>query len=330
MKIPWEQLPLSSFIKALRLGMDATLESDTPVRVAVYVDATAPHGMVAAVRDAFVPQTTSALVRVERLAPEPVPPKADTDVVLVLTSGSDVLEDAVQRLVIGGAPVCVVAESSVEAPFIEADTPLLGLICASDPAHLRDALARWILDRTDKDSAFAANFPFMREAAANRIVTTTALANMATGVLVFMPGSNFPVMAFAEAGMALKLASTYGYRMRPERGYEIAGVLVSGLVLRGISRAVCGQVPRLAFVVKGLIGGFGTYGMGMALAALYARGLDYERLNEILGEAFSGARTVVRRGATVARQAADAASNAGTGAVSAVASVRSAGVEGRA
>ena len=88
--------------------------------------------------------------------------------------------------------------------------------------------------------------------------------------------------------MALKLASTYGYRMRPERGYEIAGVLVSGLVLRGISRAVCGQVPRLAFVVKGLIGGFGTYGMGMALAALYARGLDYERMNEILGEAFSG------------------------------------------
>ena len=107
--------------------MDATLESDTPVRVAVYVDATAPHGMVAAVRDAFVPQTTSALVRVERLAADPVPPKADTDVVLVLTSGSDVLEDAVQRLVISGAPVCVVAESSVEAPFIEADTPLLGL-----------------------------------------------------------------------------------------------------------------------------------------------------------------------------------------------------------
>ena len=41
-----------------------------------------------------------------------------------------------------------------------------------------------------------------------------------------------------------------------------------------------------------------------------------------------GARTAVRRGATVARQAADAASNAGAGAVSAVASVRSAGPRG--
>ncbi|HIU05594.1 MAG TPA: hypothetical protein IAD14_09060, partial [Candidatus Coprousia avicola] len=222
MKIPWEQLPLNGFMNAFKLGMDATLESDTPVRVAVYVDATAPGRIVACVREAFVPQTTSALVRVERLTAEPVPPKADTDVVLVLTSGSPVLEEAVQRLVISGAPVCVIAESSVEVPFIEADTPLLGLVAASDDDHLKDALARWILERTEKDAAFAANFPFMREAAANRIVTTTALANLATGVLVFMPGSNFPVMTFAEVGMALKLASTYGYRLRPERGYEIA------------------------------------------------------------------------------------------------------------
>lgn len=295
MKIPWEQLPLNGFMNAFKLGMDATLESDTPVRVAVYVDATAPGRIVACVREAFVPQTTSALVRVERLAAEPVPPKADTDVVLVLTSGSPVLEDAVQRLVISGAPVCVIAESSVEVPFIEADTPLLGLVAASDDDHLKDALARWILERTEKDAAFAANFPFMREAAANRIVTTTALANLATGVLVFMPGSNFPVMTFAEVGMALKLASTYGYRLRPERGYEIAAVVASGLMLRSLSRAVCGQVPRLAFIVKGLIGGFGTYGMGMALAAWYAHDVDYGALNERVQTAVSSVRAAADR-----------------------------------
>ena len=302
MKIPWEQLPLSGVMNAFKLGMDATLESDTPVRVAVYFDATAPRATVEAVRDAFVPQTTSALVRVERLVAEPVVPKADTDVVLVLTSGSPYLEDAVQKLVIGGAPVCVIADSSVEVPFIEADTPLLGLIAASDPAHLKDALSRWILDRTEKDAAFAANFPFMREAAANRIVTTTALANLATGVLVFMPGSNFPVMTFAEVGMALKLASTYGYRLRPERCYEIAGVVLSGLVLRTLSRAACAQVPRLSFAVKGLIGGFGTYGMGMALAALYAHGLEYDRLNERVRTAAGVARDAVSRGNDLVNQ----------------------------
>lgn len=308
MKIPWDQLPLSGMINALKLGMEATLESDTPVRVAVYVDAGAPREIVASVRDAFIPQTTSALVRVERLIAEPVAPKADTDVVLVLTSGSPYLEDAVQKLVIGGAPVCVVAQSSVEAPFIEGDTPLLGLVAATDPDHLRDALARWILDRTEKDAAFAANFPFMREAAANRIVTTTALANLATGVLVFMPGSNYPVMTFAEVGMALKLASTYGYRLRPERGYEIGGVVVSGLVLRALSRAACRQVPRLSFAVKGLVGGFGTYGMGMALAALYARGLDYDRANEVLRSVVSSARAVAARGVASAHRAGDTAS----------------------
>lgn len=289
------RIPLDMFAQALKVGVSTKRDSDTPVRVAVYLDRSVTPFLVETVRDAFVPETTSALVRVERLAAEPVPPKADTDVVLVLTSGSPVLEDAVQRLVISGAPVCVIAESSVEVPFIEADTPLLGLVAASDDDHLKDALARWILERTEKDAAFAANFPFMREAAANRIVTTTALANLATGVLVFMPGSNFPVMTFAEVGMALKLASTYGYRLRPERGYEIAAVVASGLMLRSLSRAVCGQVPRLAFVVKGLIGGFGTYGMGMALAAWYAHDVDYGALNERVQAAVSSVRAAADR-----------------------------------
>ena len=296
------QLSIDSLLKMLRIGAGARRDAGASVRVAVYVDESATPFLVNSVRAALVPETTAGLVRVGRLTPAPAAPKPDTDVVVVLSCGSSHLNAAVQSLVVSGAPVCVVAESSVEVPFIEADTPLLGLIAASDPAHLKDALSRWILDRTEKDAAFAANFPFMREAAANRIVTTTALANLATGVLVFMPGSNFPVMTFAEVGMALKLASTYGYRLRPERGYEIAGVVLSGLVLRTLSRAACAQVPRLSFAVKGLIGGFGTYGMGMALAALYAHGLEYDRLNERVRTAAGVARDAVSRGNDLVNQ----------------------------
>lgn len=278
--------------QAFKLGMNATKENDAPVRVAVYLDATAARGLVETVRDAFVPRTTSALVRVDRLSAEPAPPKPDTDVVLVLTGGSEHLERAVQRLVIAGAPVCVVAQSSVEVPFIEADTPMLGLVAATDAEHLRETLARWILDRTEKDTAFAANFPFMRAAAANRVITTTALANMATGALFFVPGANYPVMTMAEIGMAFKLASSYGYPLRPERGYEVAAVAAAGFVLRCTSRLICRKTPHVRLIVRALVAGFGTYGMGRALASAYERGVDYTRLNELMGRALERVRGV--------------------------------------
>ena len=123
---------------------------------------TATPFLIETVRDAFVPQTTSALVRVERLGSLPATAKPDTDIAIVLSCGSPVLQARVQELVVCGPPVVVLAESSVEVPFIERDSRMLGLVAATDKVHLLASLARWILERTDKQTAFAANFPFMR------------------------------------------------------------------------------------------------------------------------------------------------------------------------
>lgn len=282
--------PFDAAAQAFKLGMNTTRENDAPVRVAVYLDATATSFLIDAVRQAFVPQTTSALVRVERLSAHPVPPKPDTDVVLVLSCGSPVLEEGVRALVIAGAPVCVIAESSVEVPFIAQDTPLLGLVAATEANHLTEDLARWILDRTEKEAAFAANFPFMRQAASTRIVTTTALANMATGAVFFVPGANYPVMLTAEIGMLLRLSAIYGYPLRLERGYEIGAVALSGLVLRALARGLCRSTPHLGFIVRALVAGFGTYGMGCALTAAYAHGIDYAPVNDALSTAVDTVR----------------------------------------
>ncbi len=282
--------PFSAVSKALQFGLDATLDADAPVRVGVYVDATATRFIVDTVKEAFVPRATSALVRVDRLGADPVQPKPDTDVVLVLTSGSAHLEGAVQRLVIAGAPVCVVCESSVEAPFIDADTPMLGLVAATDKTHLLESLARWILDRTEKDTAFAANFAFMRVAASNRIITSAALANMATGALLFVPGANYPMMAMTEVGMALRLASAFGLGLKAERGYEIAAVLAAGLALRAAARGLSGQTVYFRFLVKALVAGVGTFAMGRALVAFYETEPDYAVANRAVAEALSRAR----------------------------------------
>ena len=88
------------------MGASVKKDSDTPVRVSVYLDSSASRFLAETVRDAFVPQTTSGIVRVERLGEERIAPKTDTDVVLVLSCGSDRLESAVQELVIARVRAC--------------------------------------------------------------------------------------------------------------------------------------------------------------------------------------------------------------------------------
>lgn len=139
---------------------------------------------------------------------------------------------------------------------------MLGVVAATDKTYLLETLARWILDRTDKETAFAANFAFMRIAAANRIITSCALTNMATGALVFLPGADYPVMALAQVGMLFELAAVFGRGIKPERGYEVAGVLAGGLVIRAVTRALVKQTPHIGFAVKGAHCCRGTYGMG--------------------------------------------------------------------
>ena len=278
------KIPVDKLTRAFKMGASVKKDSDTPVRVSVYLDSSASRFLAETVRDAFVPQTTSGIVRVERLGEERIAPKTDTDVVLVLSCGSDRLESAVQELVIAGAPVCVLAESAVEVPFIEESTPMLGVVAATDKTYLLETLARWILDRTDKETAFAANFAFMRIAAANRIITSCALTNMATGALVFLPGADYPVMALAQVGMLFELAAVFGRGIKPERGYEVAGVLAGGLVK---------QTPHIGFAVKALTAAAGTYGMGRALVSLYERDVDYSRANEVVTATFSRVRDLV-------------------------------------
>ena len=279
------KIPVDKLTRAFKMGASVKKDSDTPVRVSVYLDSSASRFLAETVRDAFVPQTTSGIVRVERLGEERIAPKTDTDVVLVLSCGSDRLESAVQELVIAGAPVCVLAESAVEVPFIEESTPMLGVVAATDKTFL--------LDRTDKETAFAANFAFMRIAAANRIITSCALTNMATGALVFLPGADYPVMALAQVGMLFELAAVFGRGIKPERGYEVAGVLAGGLVIRAVTRALVKQTPHIGFAVKALTAAAGTYGMGRALVSLYERDVDYSRANEVVTATFSRVRDLV-------------------------------------
>ena len=82
------KIPVDKLTRAFKMGASVKKDSDTPVRVSVYLDSSASRFLAETVRDAFVPQTTSGIVRVERLGEERIAPKTDTDVVLVLSCGS--------------------------------------------------------------------------------------------------------------------------------------------------------------------------------------------------------------------------------------------------
>lgn len=286
------RIPVDSVVDALKMGASVQGDVDAPVRVAVYLDAGAPSHIVSCLREALVPQTTSGLVRVARLDAPTFSVKADSDVALVVSSGSPLLKERVQQIAIAGVPTVVLCESGVEVPFIQHDTVMLGLIAASDATHLLSSLARWILDRTDKDTAFAANFSFMRIAAAMRVVRSATLANLASGALFFMPGTDFPVMTMTQLGMMLKLAGVFGKPMRPERAYEAVMVLGGALALRTGARAVYRRVGRPGVLLKVLVAGAGTFGMGCALSAYYESDVDYGPLNDFFRGAFARAKSL--------------------------------------
>ena len=288
------KIPVDKLTRAFKMGASVKKDSDTPVRVSVYLDSSASRFLAETVRDAFVPQTTSGIVRVERLGEERIAPKTDTDVVLVLSCGSDRLESAVQELVIAGAPVCVLAESAVEVPFIEESTPMLGVVAATDKTYLLETLARWILDRTEKETAFCGELCLHAHRGGQSyhyLVRAHQYGDRCAGR--FLPGADYPVMALAQVGMLFELAAVFGRGIKPERGYEVAGVLAGGLVIRAVTRALVKQTPHIGFAVKALTAAAGTYGMGRALVSLYERDVDYSRANEVVTATFSRVRDLV-------------------------------------
>ena len=72
------KIPVDKLTRVFKMGATTKKDSDTPVRVSVYLDSSASRFLVETVRDAFVPQTTSGIVRVERWvrtvsSPRPIP-----------------------------------------------------------------------------------------------------------------------------------------------------------------------------------------------------------------------------------------------------------------
>ena len=109
---------------------------------------------------------------------------------------------------------------------------MLGAVAATDKTYLLETLARWILSiaRTRKRLCGELCLHAHRGGQSyHHLVRAHQYGDRCAGVL---PGADYPVMALAQVGMLFELAAVFGRGIKPERGYEVAGVLAGGLVIR--------------------------------------------------------------------------------------------------
>lgn len=267
----------------LRSGAAFQEQRARMVRIAVFVDVDAPDALVDAVREALRPQTSGARLHIEACAPGEaliVDPAADA--VIALAGPSATLMRSLVSATSRHIPVVALASEGAREDVAERlGLPVLDAIVSDDPAHAVRSLGTWLSDQlAEKRIALAANFPFVRRAAAEEAIRATAFQNGVIGGVVFIPGADMPIMTANQAKMLLQIAAAYGQSLSADRVKELAAVVGGGFLFRSIARQMVGVVPVVGWAVKAGVGYSGTLAMGYAALEYFERGGDVSGLAE--------------------------------------------------
>ena len=199
-------------------------------------------------------------------------------------------------------PTVVIALGDVASDVaVRLSHPILDTIVYGEPEHVVHALGRWLVDRvTGKRLAMAANFAFVRRAAAEESIKATAFQNAVIGVVAVIPGADMPLMTANQAKMILQIAAAYGEPLGIERMKELAAVVGGGFTLRAIARQLLDFVPGFGWALKGVIGYSGTLAMGYAALEYFEEGGDVRglasRVKQARDRAIDTARERISRG----------------------------------
>lgn len=258
-------------------------ERERPVRLAVFIDAEAPDDAVNALKDALRPQMSTARLHVEPVLPGDVLMVDDqADAVIALAGPGTTLSESLKRSRDRFLPtaVLVLGEGRDEAARRLAH-PLLDTLSADRPEELIRDLGKWLTDRASaKRLALAANFEFVRRAAAEESIKNTAFQNGVIGGVVIIPGADMPLMTANQAKMILQIAAAYGEPLGAERIKELAAVVGGALVMRAVARQALAFVPGFGWAIKAAIGYSGTLAMGYAALEYFEEGGDVSGLAE--------------------------------------------------
>lgn len=277
-------LPISNVMSILSSGSELEKRRNETIRLAIFVEKSAPDALVETLRTSFFPELSGGLIHVEVFDAQTVPTINDhTDCAVIVACSDPATGYLFNHLKSLGVPAVVVAPAvdPLYAALAGQEVSFGGaLITHTSPSELLSPLATWILDhiQEDKQLAFAANFPFIRRALATSVINETARQNALVGGVAFIPGADFPVMTANQGKMLLELAAIYGQKLGAERIRELAVAVGGGFALRAVARQVVGLVPALGWAVKAGIGYSGTLAMGKAALEYFEQGGDLHGL----------------------------------------------------
>ena len=163
-------------------------------------------------------------------------------------------------------------------------------MCAAYHEQLRTKMGEWVVAAfREKRLAFAQAFDFVRKPLSMESVRSTAFQNAGIGLVVFIPGADFPIMTLNQTKMVIQIAAAYGQPLSANRVKELAAVVGGGLACRTVARQVAGLVPAVGWAVKAGVGYAGTWAMGMAAAEYFEHGGNMAGVGAVVDEARAAA-----------------------------------------
>lgn len=285
-------------------GKDVNEAASEPVRVALNLSPSASPALLSGLHGAFLSQTKNGLIHVEDIVPGRrlhINPQADFSIILApedeaLAKGAAQTASAWMRagvptVAVGASQTVLVSiKTKVEFSLAQAGvfgedaTTMLNTICASSAKAMLPQLAKWLLSVSEKDLALGANWPFTRQAVSRKLILNASLANLAAGGIDIIPGADFPLMAVTQSQMAMKIAAVYGYEINLDRIPELLFIVLSGLVMRGISKGLTSPIRHGKFLIKGAIGFAGTWAVGEALIQRFENGQTIDEVLDDMGQ----------------------------------------------
>jgi uncharacterized protein (DUF697 family) len=170
-----------------------------------------------------------------------------------------------------GVPVVAVqtGTETFDVPYVLATDVVT---CAPGAGFPVDEIARVIARRLDDDAIGpAARLPVLRRPVCEALIERFSRQNGVIGVVVFIPGADFPVLTLNQIRLVLRLAAAHGVQLDQSRLPEVLATIGAGLGFRTIARQILGSVPFAGWAVKGGIAYVGTRALGEAAMRYFAQ-----------------------------------------------------------
>jgi len=216
---------------------------------------------------------------------------ADAEVVVyggtVVSGLDDATRSDLKVIAKAGRPKLVLLEAlELPNPAITQATRVRGI----DPddvlgfergAFPREMALEELAQRTNESATWlAAQLPAFRPYVLDALIEATARKNAKYAALIFIPGTDLPVLTANQMRLVLQIAAAHDQTISTDRALELLSVLGAAFGFRALAGSVVGVVPVAGWALQAAIAYSGTKALGRAAVEYFEHGAvaDVSRL----------------------------------------------------